>query len=367
MEAQQQEFNLFSIEEMDMSIKGDKKLIENFTLDNGLFFDARAVNYTIALFNEQGDIIGTGSANNNTLKYVVVDKKYRDSHAFSQITSYLINKVLENYRSIFVYTHPKNIHLFEGLGFKLVAKAKPLFAMLEFGVSSINNYVNYLKKNKINKEVKKASCIVMNCNPLTKGHLYLIEKAAAESDILYLIIVKEDLSVFPFKYRIKLVKEATANIKNVIIVEGGHYVVSGATFPAYFLKDAKKSNILSNQAELDVVIFAKYIAKALGITHRYVGTEPNCNTTAAYNEAMKKLLPPKGIEVVEIERAVCSLVTPSGCGDSISASKIREAISNNSLNEIKDLVPEVTYNFLISEEAKEIIHKIKNTKNTPCG
>lgn len=358
MDTSIQEFTNFRIEVMDMDIPGDRKIIEEFTGMYELPFDFRTVEYTIALFNEQDKIVGTGSFSGNILKYVLVDINYRESNAFAQITTHLINKVLENHRHIFVYTLPRHIPLFEGLGFKLVAKAPPLFCMLEFGVASIKDYVNYLKKIKSPEEYKRVASIVVNCNPFTKGHLYMIEKAAAENDILYLIVVQEDLSVFPFNVRWRLIKEGIAHLKNVIMVEGGHYVVSGATFPCYFLKAAKSNLIIENQAELDIQIFRKYIIKTLGITHRYIGTEKSCETTAAYNRAMHKILPENGVKVIESERV------KSGTGEDafyISASLVREALKNDNMYLIYESLPDVTREFLLSPEAKPIIEKIKES------
>ena len=167
---------------------------------------------------------------------------------------------------------------------------------------SVKDYVKYLEKIKSPKKHQRVASIVVNCNPFTKGHQYLIEKASKENDVVYLFVVQEDLSVFPFKIRWQLIKEGIGHLKNVIMVEGGHYVVSGATFPSYFLKSVTVDAIIQNQAELDIHIFRKHIIKAIGITHRYVGTEKNCKTTAAYNNAMHKILPEYGVQVVENER-----------------------------------------------------------------
>ena len=78
----------------------------------------------------------------------------------------------------------------------------------------------------------------MNCNPFTKGHLYLIEKASAESDHLFILIVEEDKSVFPFEKRMELVKRGTEHLDNIDVIPGGSYTISSATFPSYFAKEA---------------------------------------------------------------------------------------------------------------------------------
>ncbi|MEA3504587.1 MAG: [citrate (pro-3S)-lyase] ligase [Bacteroidota bacterium] len=359
MDTSTQEFSIFHIEIMDLEIALDEKLISDFTTKYNICFDKTSVDYTIGLFNEKSQLIGTGSSSGNILKYIVVEEEYRVSNAFAQITTHLTDYVLEYHEDISVYTHPKNIMLFEGLGFKLVEKALPLFCMLEFGVSSINNYVEYLKKIKSTKEHKRTSSIVVNCNPFTKGHLYLIEKAAAENDLLYLFVVQENLSVFPFEIRWELIKKGISHLDNVIMVKGGNYIVSGATFPSYFLKSSKSSAIIENQAELDIRIFSKYIVPTLGINLRYIGTETYCNTTNAYNKAMHKLLPTKNVEVKEIER-VC--IDNKESNNYISASKIRDAIKHDCLEDMFDSLPDSTKDFLLSDAAQPIIEKIKQSK-----
>lgn len=52
----------------------------------------------------------------------------------------------------------------------------------------------------------KSGAIVMNCNPFTKGHRYLIEQALKTVEYLYIFVVEEDKSYFKFQDRLKMVK-----------------------------------------------------------------------------------------------------------------------------------------------------------------
>ncbi|MHA1827551.1 MAG: [citrate (pro-3S)-lyase] ligase, partial [Candidatus Heimdallarchaeaceae archaeon] len=145
----------------------------------------------------------------------------------------------------------------------------------------------------------------------------------------------------------------TAHLPNVVVFEGGKYVISSATFPTYFMKDYQ--NLTYAQAKLDVTIFLKYIVPVLGINRRYVGTEPYCPVTAAYNKAMEEILVKNGIELHRIPR--------KEIGDkAISASTVRQCIRENDFETLKKLVPPTTYEFLTSDnpEAKKIIEKIKH-------
>lgn len=175
--------------------------------------------------------------------------------------------------------------------------------------------------------------IVANCNPFTNGHKYLMETAAALVDTLHVFVVSEDASDFPFSLRYEMVKRGTAHIKNLILHQSGDYMISHSTFPTYFIKDMAKAKDVN--VELDLTLFGKRIAPALDIKKRFVGTEPYCEVTGAYNEAMKRILPRFGIEVIEIERK-----------GGISASKVREAMKNGDINLIKRLVPGSTYDII---------------------
>ena len=323
------------------------KQLDAFLTPLRFSFDSRAVDYTMILCDAQGAIAGTGSYQGQVLKYVVVAPAHRATNAFSVIVTHLIRLLMKRHKQIFAFTRPGNTKSFERQGFKEVATAEPLYTLMEFGYRSIQDYRAYLQSRKAIQVTPPVSAIVVNCNPFTNGHRYLIETAASQSTIVYLFIVEEDRSVFPFKDRWKLVEEGTRHLANVVMLKGGPYVVSGAIFPGYFLQNEEPDLVTRNQAELDVTIFAQHIVPVLGITRRYVGTEPYSPTTRAYNAAMKKLLTTCGVEVIEVERK--SLGTDSGGHpDFISATKIRKAISEDNLDSVLDFLPPCTLAYLRS-------------------
>tara|TARA_R110001583_G_scaffold35585_1_gene118183 strand:+ start:30450 stop:31532 length:1083 start_codon:yes stop_codon:yes gene_type:complete len=337
----------------------DLKLLNTFLKRFDFDFKPEEVKTTMIMYNLNNEIIGTGSLNGNTLKYVVVAPEFRDSTAFAQIVTYLADKALENHKQCFVYTKPETAKLFQALGYSLIATAEPLFSVLEFGYKTIKDFQQHLVQNKIETTTTNIATIVVNCNPFTVGHRYLIEKASEENELVYLFVVSENLSAFPFEIRWKLIKEGIAHLNNVKMLSTGPYIVSGAIFPNYFLKHESWSLISEKQAEIDVKIFAEYIAPVLNIKKRYIGCETYCETTAAYNTAMHKILPKHNIEVIECERITSN---KDFCKkEYISASKIREAIKQDNLNEVLDFLPENTKNFLLSNESEEIRQQIKET------
>lgn len=194
----------------------------------------------------------------------------------------------------------------------------------------------------IKEKGKVYGAIVMNCNPFTFGHQYLIETAASQVDCLFVFVVEEDKSFFPFKDRFDLVKKGTEDIKNVFVIPSGKFMISAVTFPGYFSKEnPDKSSIDSS---VDVELFGRYIAPVLGITKRFVGEEPSDIVTAKYNQTMAAILPRFGIELTIIKRKVIK-----ESGYIISASKVRLLIKEKKYDEIKKYVPISTYKYIIGK------------------
>ena len=187
------------------------------------------------------------------------------------------------------------------------------------------------------KEGMRIGSIVMNCNPMTNGHLYLIDTARKMVDLLYIFIVEEDKSDFAFHDRLELVQNETAFMDNVVVVPSGQFVLSYATMPLYFEKEEKKEAALD--ATDDLKVFGDYIAPELGITHRFVGEEPLDQVTRQYNEAMKNILPMYGVSIVEIPRLQQ--------GEKfVSASMVRKYLKEGDMGSVKKIVPAGVYSYL---------------------
>ena len=63
--------------------------------------------------------------------------------------------------------------------------------------TGFSDYLDNLKKDlKVGKNI---ASLIMNANPFTLGHQYLVEKASSENDILHLFIVSDDSSLVPLK------------------------------------------------------------------------------------------------------------------------------------------------------------------------
>jgi [citrate (pro-3S)-lyase] ligase len=317
----------------------------------------RNLDYTCAAYDSDYNIIGTGSCFGNTLRCLAVSHEHRGEGLTNKIISHLIQYQFErgNYH-LFIYTKYTTYHLFKDLGFYEIVRIKDQIVFMENKKTGFSDYLNELKKNNINNidhNKKKVAAIVMNANPFTLGHQYLIEKASQENDILHLFIVSEDKSIVPFKVRKQLIKEGTKHLTNIIYHDSGPYIISSSTFPSYFQKDEK--DVIESHANLDIEIFAK-IAKALDINVRYVGEEPTSLVTGIYNQLMIKKLPENGIQCVVVPR-----MTNKEGNEVISASDVRKAIKEGQFVKMKNMVPECTYKFFMSEEGKDVVNKIKQS------
>ncbi len=301
----------------------------------------------------EGDKLIAGiSLDNNCIKLHRVDFDYSglgiSDLLISDIRKFAIDKGKKN---LFVFTKPMYEKNFNSQGFYTVIETKDV-VFLENTKRGINNYIKSLEEKKVTGD--QVCGLVMNLNPITKGHEHLIKLASQQNDIVHVIIVKEDKSVFDYKTRFKLLEQVCEKYNNVIVHGGSDYVISSSTFPTYFIKS--KDEVPKIYANLDVNIFGKYIAPALGINRRMVGTEPYSKTTNMYNKVLKAELIKYNVEVLEVERLKIN-------DEIISASKVRGFMKDGNIAEALKYLPEETINFLETEEGKKIIEKVKVNTN----
>lgn len=298
------------------------------------------VDYTVGVFDDE-ELVGTGSISNNVLKCIAICKRYTGGEAINKLISHLINLVFESGKSAcYVYTKPESIHSFFHLGFHKIAQVNDELVFMEKTTYGFDFYIEELKKEKQSGE--KIAAVVMNANPFTNGHLFLVETAAKENDWVHLFVVSEDVSDFSTSVRKELVKKGTAHIPNLSIHDTKDYLVSTATFPSYFLKE--NTDVTHIHALLDATIFKNSIAPALDITIRYVGKEPYSVATNIYNEAMKEIFGD------EVKLVILSRKTADG--EVISASRVRALLKEKKWEEIKRMVPKTTLNYLLSLDKK---------------
>lgn len=339
------EINIVKVRENEIDRKEIVIFLEKFnlTLDIDVEYTAKAL-----LNNE---IVGTCSYCGKVLKCFAVNKEFQGEGIAAKLITHLTNILFDKgIYETFIFTKPANRVIFESIGYSEVYSCDDV-VLLEGGMANVKKYVeNMFIKSSLGSEEKAG--LVMNCNPFTLGHRYLIERAAKENKEVVVFIVEENRSSFPFKVRLDLLKKGTFDLKNVKIIPGGDYIISSNTFPSYFLR--QEDERLRAFTELDAGIFGKYIAPIFNIKRRYVGTEPYDRVTEKYNTALSKVLPSFDVEIKLIERLLLH-------NTAISASEVRRLLKVDNWDKIRAIVPITTFEFLKSTDALEIIKRLKRS------
>ena len=309
--------------------------LKEFLERMGLRYD-EGIEYTVAIRDGNDRVAACASLQGNVIKCVAVDPSLQGEGITATLMTAIKREALERgQRHLFLYTKPENGAQFGGIGFYEIARTDSVLLM----ENRKDGFVSWVES------VRSDSCgtigaAVMNCNPMTLGHRYLIERAAEQCDLLYLFIVSEDKSAVPAADRRVIVEETVSDLDNVRVVGTDRYLISSATFPDYFIKDQSRSGAV--WTGLDIAVFCR-AAKMLGITKRFVGSEPFCAVTSAYNGAMAEKLPGEGIEFIELPRFEMD-------GSAISATAVRRMVAEGRMEELKKIVPEATVRYFEDEE-----------------
>lgn len=380
------------IQTLNPTTPRQRQRIEAFLKCNGLRFDD--MHYYAAVTDDDGEMIAGGGLKGNVIKCVAVDDAHKGEAIANTLISHLIAHANEEgHSNVKLFTKPKNRQLFESLSFRLLAEA-PEAVLMETGIGGINNTVEALKRireesekyKEYNNECKEDSkeckenseeckeeektnlttstsqplttttpprgVVVMNCNPFTLGHRYLIEQAAKQVERLFVMVVREDCSLFAYAERKAMVEQGVAHLENVTVIDGSEYAISQATFPTYFLK--RLDDAADTQMLLDLDLFRRHIAPALGATVRFVGTEPTDRLTRRYNQLMHEVL----ADVRETDRLEKE-------GNAVSASRVRKAMEQGDMSTIRQLVPPTTLPYIIAHLATQALQAELDTTPKP--
>ena len=343
------------ISEVPLSLNSVRGRVEAFLHACGL----RLVpldRYVVVTRDEDSDeILAGGGLDGNVIKCVAVSESARSEGLMNILVSRLISLSREEGREcVKAFTKPENVGIFKSLGFSLLATS-PKAVLMENGRGGLPEYERYLRSL---ARPGRNGAIVMNANPFTKGHRWLIGQAAAKVDTLYVIVVKEDRSRFPYAERKAMIEAGCAGIHNVVVCEGSDYAVSAATFPTYFLK--RLDDATDTQIALDLDLFVNHIAAPLGVTVRFAGSEPEDALTRRYNELMAETFSPVAvvrqahqpveatlrnkIHFVEIPRLEAN-------SKPISASALRRALDTGDLRAAMEYAHPASVPYLIADLA----------------
>lgn len=325
--------------------------------------------------HDDGRLVAVGARAGFVLKMFAIDPDHQGGSVLGELATELMRLGrAAGHDSFFVFTRPQSAYAFEQLNFRILV-AEGAVTLLEHG----GGFASYLAEHAAEVRRGRNGAAVVNGNPFTYGHLYLVETASRRVDTFYLFIVREDRSAFPFAARIRLAREATAHLGNVVVLDTSRYAVSAGTFPSYFLK--KLDAVSLAQMRVDLRLFASRLAPAFFVRTRFVGHEPYDPTTAAYNNVMREVFPQHDLELVELERirerrsagatqpdskpasdaehgdAGGAMDQASSAGY-ISASRVRAALARRDFDTLRWMVPGTTLAYLHSSEGLAIADEL---------
>ncbi|MBR1803755.1 MAG: [Muribaculaceae bacterium] len=345
-------YSEYEIRTLPLSLKSARTAVERFLASCQLRLDD-VDSYAVVSRLDNDSILAGGGLKGNVIKCVAVSDELRGTGMMQRLLSHLLSEAhAAGHDCVKVFTKPGNQDIFESLGFRLLATA-PQAIFMENGLPGIDAYLHQLAQL---RQPGKNGVIVMNANPFTLGHQALVEWAASQVDHLYVIPVKEDCSTFSYDERRNMIAAGCRHLPNVTVCPGSDYAISAATFPTYFLK--RIDDATDTQITLDLDLFARHIAPALGASARFVGSEPADRLTARYVELMLEQLPHNDISVNAMNRVQAN--------DSIiSASSVREHLEQWNLTAARALVPTTTWPHLVAHTATAALQRELDTTPKP--
>ncbi len=310
--------------------------VESFLLANSLRLEKVDAYY--AILDEDENILAGAGISGDVIKCVAVGEESRSGGLMIPLISHIVS--VSEGRNLKVFTKPQYRAVFESLGFSQISAA-PKAILLEYGRGLVE-YCAYLSSQ---RRGEGGCVIVMNANPLTLGHVDLVHKAAERYGQVYVIPVREDVSLFSYEERLEMMRSVLSS-ERVQVLDGSSYQISSATFPTYFLKDLSEAS--ETQMLLDIDLFARYIAPSLGVRVRVAGSEPFDSLTAEYNSLLASNLPLYGLEFAELPRFCIG-------GRPVSASAVRAALDAGSFGEASKMVPPECRPYLLSALAERAL------------
>ena len=309
------------------------------------------VDYTCGVYDQDDVLCATGSCCGVTLRCLAVDDERRGEGLMNLVVSHLCEvQAARGNTRLFLYTKPHSAAFFEDLGFYEIARTDEV-AFLENRKTGFSDWLSQLCRADAPRD--ETACVVMNANPFTRGHRYLLETACANARAVHVFVLSEDYGPIPAAVRKRLVELGTADMPQVILHDSGPYIISAATFPSYFLKQEQQASQV--HARLDLAIF-DHIARQLNIGARYAGEEPFSQVTALYNRTMAEMLPQSGVDFRVVPRLSLN-------GRVVSASIVRQALHDGDMAAARAMLCDSVWQYLTGPEGQATLDAIRCTED----
>lgn len=310
-----------------VSLKDDRAAIDAFYARAGIRLDA-AVDSLCGAYEDE-TLLALGGTAGNAIRSLAVDPSVRGEGLLPLLVTHLYKKLKnEGEQNVFVVTKPEYAPLFASLCFYERVRTREA-ALLESRRDGLERFLSTLPE--------ADGAVVMNADPFTNGHRYLVETALKRCGRLLVLVLSKDAAHVPADVRLELVRKGCGDLPNAFVRPGGDYVISSATFPDYFFKNKTEAALAG--ARLDAALFAERIAPRCGIKTRFVGEEPLDPMTAGYNDALRAELESRGVSVRVVPRRTFG-------GEPVSASRVRALWKTGDYERIEPMVPETTLEYI---------------------
>lgn len=278
-------------------------------------------------------LVACGARAGRVLKMLVVHDEHRGKGLLAGVVTELMRRGLEaSIDTYFILSRPCMAAVFQRLGFnELVATEHA--ALLEYG----HSLHQYLRKRGAIARPGENSAVVVSSDPFSLSQKALVERAAELGRTAYVLVPSDGRFLFSLQERLEMARRGVGPLDNAVVTDTGPYVLSSATFPAYFLDPSEEPDEV--RMALDVDLFGRHIAPAFHVTTRVIGTRPTDPRHRRYNRILGQRLGRWGIRLEQIER------TTSGA-DWVSTERVQRQFAQHGLDGIAALVPQSTLEYL---------------------
>ena len=182
------------------SDKRTNRLVSELLIKEGIRKDGN-LDYTCAMFDDDMNVIATGSCFGNTMRCMAVDSSHQGEGLMNEIVTHLMEvQFARGNMHLFLYTKCNSAKFFGDLGFYEIVRVDGQIVFMENRKTGFSGYLEKLKKEtcecKAYTDLANAdkrcltghaaaftdgsgtsapviSALVMNANPFTLGHLLL--------------------------------------------------------------------------------------------------------------------------------------------------------------------------------------------------
>ena len=164
--------------------------VDALLVQEGIKRDAH-LDYTCGVYDDDYELCATGSCFANTLRCMAVSHEHQGEGLMNLVVSHLSEVQVERGNThLFLYTKTSSAKFFSDLGFYEIARVPDKLVFMENRRTGFSDYLRALRRSDTPRE--RTAAVVMNANPFTLGHRYLLEQAALRADAVHVFVLKRE-------------------------------------------------------------------------------------------------------------------------------------------------------------------------------